>query len=106
MPKGIDGLNEDSLDVPKPVEAVDEGTAENKGIADEEIEVLGPLLLDFPRDDPMDPSDTDGVFTEVRIEFERLFEDSLVSLLRSDLKLSGATLSLPREFAEKTGAED
>jgi len=90
----------------KSVWTVPKGTEENRGIAEEEIELLEPLLLCFPSDEPMDPSETEGEFRDVRMELLGLFEDSLVSLLSSALKLSGAGGPFSKEFAEKIGGED
>ena len=99
----FEGLNVDSCELE---ETVPEGTEEKRGIAEEEIDDLEPLSLDFPREEPIEPSDTDGVLRDVRIEFCWLLEGSLVSLLSSDLKLSGAAAPFSKEFAEKLGGED
>ena len=106
MDEVSDGINEDSLGLSKSVFPVPKGTEENNGIAEEEIEVLEPLLLCFPRDEPMEPRDTEGELRDVRIEFVGLLEDSLVNLLSSVLKLSGAGGPFSKEFAEKIGGED
>ena len=59
-------MNVDSCELE---ETVPEGTEEKRGIAEEEIDDLEPLSLDFPREEPIEPSDTDGVLRDVRIEF-------------------------------------
>jgi hypothetical protein len=75
-----DGLNE----VSKFVETDDAGRGANRGIADEETDVLESPLMASPSDDPIDPSDTEGLFTEVRIVFLPLLEAPVVSLPRRD----------------------
>ena len=71
-----DGLNE----VSKSVETDDE----ERGIADEETDVLKSPLMASRSDDPIEPSDTEGLFTEVRIVFLLLLEAPVVSLPRRD----------------------
>ena len=75
-----DGLNE----VSKSAEPDDEGSGAKRGIADEESDVLESPFIASPSDDPIEPSDTEGLFTEVRIVFLPLLEAPLVSLPRRD----------------------
>ena len=82
--KEDDGLNEESSKVSKSVETEDEGRGAKRGIADEETDVLESPLIAFPSDDPIEPSDNEGRFTEVRIVFLPLSEAPLASLPRRD----------------------
>ena len=75
-----DGLNE----VSKFVETDDAGRGAKRGIADEVTDVLESPLMASPSDDPIEPSDTEGLFTEVRIVFLPLLEARVVSLPRRD----------------------
>ena len=82
--KEDDGLNEGSSKVSKSVETEDEGRGAKRGIADEETNVLESLLMASPSDDPIETSDNEGLFTEVRIVFLPLLEAPVVSLPRRD----------------------
>ena len=66
----------------KSVETEDEGRGAKRGIADEETDVLESPLNDPPSDDPIEPSDNEGLFTEVRIVCLALPEAPLASLPR------------------------
>ena len=82
--KEDDGLNEGSSKVSKSVETEDEGRGAKRGIADEETDVLESPMMASRSDDPIEPSDTEGLFTEVRIVFLLLLEAPVVSLPRRD----------------------
>ena len=80
-----EGSNEnESSEMSKSVETEDKGNGANRGIADDEIDVLDPPLVDSPSDDPIEPIANEGVFTDVSIEFLPRVEDPLVSLPRRD----------------------
>ena len=82
--KEVEGLNEASSKVSKSVETDDVDSGAKRGIADEEADVLESPLIAFPSDDPIEPSDNEGLFTEVRIVFLALSEAPLASLPRRD----------------------
>ena len=65
-------------------DGLNEGIGAKRDIADDETEVLDLPLLDSPRDDPTEPIDNEGVFTDVSIEFLPLTDGPLVSLPRRD----------------------
>ena len=82
--KEVDGLKEESPEVSKSVETDVEGRGAKRGIADEETDVLESPLIAPPSDDPIEPSDNEGLFTDVRIVFLPLSEAPLASLPRRD----------------------
>ena len=86
-----DGLKEEdgsdvnvSPEMSKSVETEDEGSGAKRGFPDDETDVLESPLLDSPSDDQIEPIDTEGVSTDVSIEFISLTDGPLVSLPRSD----------------------
>ena len=85
LKEGEECSNENgSSELSKSLETGDVGDGAIGGIPGDKSNVLDPPLLDSPSDDSIEPTDNEGVFTGVVIEFLPLTDGPLVSLPRRD----------------------